>query len=84
MGTCTPELFQNTDELMYALITNPIYMLPSNAPDGYYCPEEMDLNKIKKEGLLFILIPQNNPSTFFLIKRNIMIQSIDETISNNF
>mgnify|MGYP005639104663 FL=1 len=34
---CTPILFQNTDALMYNLITNIHYKIPQNAPDGNYC-----------------------------------------------
>ena len=36
---CTPELFATTDELASSLITNPIYGIPSIAPDGSYCDE---------------------------------------------
>ncbi|MDP6853621.1 MAG: dockerin type I repeat-containing protein [Candidatus Marinimicrobia bacterium] len=44
---CTPELFASTDLAMYALIINPQYKLPLNAPDGNYCPADSlqgDLN----------------------------------------
>ncbi len=35
---CSPSLFQSTDLLMHALITDPQYLLPQLAPDGNYCP----------------------------------------------
>ena len=34
---CTPTLFEETDTLMHALITNSVYQLPQLAPDGNYC-----------------------------------------------
>lgn len=34
---CTQSLFQSTDVLMYALITDQQYKIPQNAPDGNYC-----------------------------------------------
>ncbi len=36
---CSPSLFQSTDILMFALITDPQYQLPQLAPDGNYCPQ---------------------------------------------
>ena len=39
---CTPELFQNTDILMYSIITDNEYKLPLLAPDGNYCPSSAD------------------------------------------
>ena len=49
---CSPALLQSTDLLGHALITNPAYKLPQNAPDGNYCPaslsiEERAINKVK-------------------------------------
>jgi hypothetical protein len=35
---CSKALLQSMDELVYALITDPQYMLPQNAPDGVYSP----------------------------------------------
>ena len=35
---CTPALFEQTDTLMYSLITDSIYLIPQLAPDGNYCP----------------------------------------------
>lgn len=40
---CSPALLQATDVLGYALITNPAYMLPQNAPDGNYCPASLSV-----------------------------------------
>jgi hypothetical protein len=36
---CSPELLESMDVLMYALITDPQYLLPMLAPDGNYCPD---------------------------------------------
>jgi hypothetical protein len=35
---CSPELFMSTDPTMYAIVTDPQYLLPQLAPDGNYCP----------------------------------------------
>ena len=35
---CSKQLLKRMDPLMYALITNPRYKLPQNAPDGKYGP----------------------------------------------
>ena len=34
----SPELLQTMDPQVHALITNPAFLLPLNAPDGNYCP----------------------------------------------
>ena len=36
---CSKELLESMDALIYALITDPQYMLPQIAPDGQYYPE---------------------------------------------
>ena len=36
---CSPELFENGDVLMYALITDPAQLLPQIAPNGTYTPK---------------------------------------------
>ena len=36
---CSPSLFESTDILMHALITDPQYQLPQLAPNGNYCPQ---------------------------------------------
>ena len=36
---CTPQLFQETDILMHELVTDIQNILPQNAPDGNYCPQ---------------------------------------------
>ena len=46
---CTANQFQVTDTSLYDLLSNPMYMLPTSAPDGNYCPitstiEEPKLN----------------------------------------
>ena len=43
---CSPELFQSIDVLMYELITNPQYLIPTNAPDGNYCPESIGVEEL--------------------------------------
>ena len=40
---CTPALFEETDTLMYALITDDAYQLPQLAPDGNYCPTSVNI-----------------------------------------
>ena len=40
---CTPLLLEETDTLMYALITNDTYQLPQLAPDGNYCPVSVNI-----------------------------------------
>jgi len=42
---CTPELFESTDTLMFNLVTNPENMLPQLAPDGNYCPANVEITK---------------------------------------
>lgn len=46
---CSQVLLQSTDVLGYNLITNPMYKLPQNAPDGNYCPASIGLNEEKLE-----------------------------------
>jgi len=41
---CTPELFEEIDTLMFALINNINYLLPQLAPDGNYCPANVQVN----------------------------------------
>ena len=41
---CSVDDFQNTDILMYNIITNPDLKLPQIAPDGNYCPQQNNLN----------------------------------------
>jgi hypothetical protein len=36
---CSKELLESMDVLIYALVTDPQYMLPQIAPDGQYNPE---------------------------------------------
>ena len=40
---CTPALFEQTDTLMYALITDNTYLLPQLAPNGNYCPVSINI-----------------------------------------
>ena len=52
---CSPILFQNTDAIMYGLITNPIFKIPQLAPDGNYCPNAYLYGDINDDGLVNIL-----------------------------
>ena len=52
---CTPELFESTDVMMHALITNPIFKLPQVAPDGNYCPDAFIIGDISGDELVNIL-----------------------------
>jgi hypothetical protein len=40
---CSPALLQSMDVLGHALITDPLYKLPQNAPDGNYCPASLSM-----------------------------------------
>jgi hypothetical protein len=42
---CSQDDFQNTDVLMYNIITNPDLKIPQLAPDGNYCPEQSNINE---------------------------------------
>ena len=37
---CSKSLLESTDALIYALVTDPAYKLPQNAPDGNYTPPQ--------------------------------------------
>ena len=52
---CSPELFESTDLLMHAIVTNPEHMLPQIAPDGNYCPSSTVLGDINDDGVVNIL-----------------------------
>ena len=52
---CTPELFQNTDILMYNIISDPTYMIPQLAPDGNYCPDSSLNGDINQDDVVNIL-----------------------------
>ena len=48
---CTPALFEQTDTLMYALITDNTYLIPQLAPDGNYCSVSINIaNEIYPNG----------------------------------
>jgi len=80
---CTPELFQNMDELMHALITDPEYLLPTNAPDGNYCPEEFGMDEYNNNNHFIYPNPAKRSFNYFSEAQKILlIQSINgETIS---
>lgn len=52
---CTPELFESTDVLMHAIVTDPAHMLPQLAPDGNYCPAESVTGDVNEDGIVNIL-----------------------------
>ena len=63
---CTPALFEQTDTLMYALITDNTYLIPQLAPDGNYCPVSINItNEIYPHGFqLYAAYPNPfNPVT---------------------
>ena len=63
---CTPALFESTDTLMYNLVTNPVNKLPQLAPDGNYCPENVNVGEdIFPETFLLLSAYPNpfNPTT---------------------
>ena len=39
----SPALLESTDVLVHALITDTQYQLPLQAPDGQYCPTQVDV-----------------------------------------
>ena len=53
---CTAEEFENTDVLMHAIITNPIYNIPQIAPDGNYCPNPSAITEINTNKKLIKII----------------------------
>ena len=52
---CTPQLFEDTDIVMFNLITDPMHKLPQNAPDGNYCPSTGILGDLNSDGLIDVL-----------------------------
>ena len=52
---CTPELFEETDVLMYALVNNSDLKLPQNAPDGNYCSENYILGDVNTDQVVDVL-----------------------------
>jgi hypothetical protein len=43
---CTPALFETVDTLMFGLVNNSDNTLPQLAPDGNYCPENVEVVQI--------------------------------------
>ena len=81
---CSQVLLQSTDVLGYALITNPNYKLPQNAPDGNYCPtslgvENMNLSSFKmypNPANKLVTINRNEDTSSILNLRNTLGQEI--------
>ena len=57
---CSQALLQSMDILGYALITDPQYKLPQNAPDGNYCPNGSAIDDLDQGAIDLKLVP--NPS----------------------
>ena len=77
---CTPEVFQNTDVLLSALLSNPIYHVPTIAPDGNYCPMVNQVITVKNNTLK--LYPNPVINKLFLdfeqpIQENIAFNIVD-------
>ena len=53
---CSPQLFENTDTLMFNMVTDLANKLPQLAPDGNYCPSSVDVKK-KNSPNSFIVFP---------------------------
>ncbi len=66
---CSPSLFESTDVLMYNLITDVAYKLPTEAPDGNYCPTGAGVSDI--HNLPSFTISPNPTSEILTIKRNV-------------
>ena len=58
---CTPELFESTDTLMFNLVNDTENMLPQLAPDGNYCPANVEIGKNTKPASFPILYNYPNP-----------------------
>jgi hypothetical protein len=87
---CSQALLQSTDVLGYALITNPTYKLPQNAPDGNYCPNSSSIYGVilsrtfdvfpnPSSALITIEITDNNPLRSIHI-RNVLGQTVRNTV----
>ena len=59
---CTQELFEVTDTLMFNLVTNPENKLPQLAPDGNYCPANVEIKK--NTNSMFFPTLSNYPNPF--------------------
>ena len=56
---CSPALLQSMDVLGHALITDPTYKLPQNAPDGNYWPASLSVPKNSLNRLKMYPNPSN-------------------------
>ena len=61
---CTPELFEQIDTLMYALVNNISYLLPQLAPDGNYCPTSVQINHESSNNPHFFKLSSAYPNPF--------------------
>jgi hypothetical protein len=61
---CSQALLQSTDVLGYALITDPQYKIPQNAPDGNYCPGQSSISELGMNNKGLALSPNPSEGTF--------------------
>lgn len=78
---CSPELFQTMDALMYALITDPQYILPQNAPDGNYCPEGVGISDLEVSSMVIYPNPCKTSFSYAVNKEGVInIYSIEGSL----
>jgi len=63
---CTSNQFETTDELLYNLFSDATYSLPTNAPDGNYCPTTSNINKLSNDRIKIYPNPVENILTIDL------------------
>ncbi len=73
---CSPALLQSMDVLGHALITNPAYKLPQNAPDGNYCPPSLSLRENTSDELKI----HPNPSNDILFVSGVGLMVITDSV----
>ncbi len=71
---CSPTLLQSMDVLGYDLITDPIYKLPQNAPDGNYCPGGVKIEEQENNPITIFPNPANN--TFTITRKVPSLQTL--------
>ena len=76
---CTSTQFQSTDTLLYNLLTNPIgYVIPTNAPDGNYCPSTSAIENLEENKSLNVFPnPSSNELNISSNQGNYLIKIID-------
>lgn len=77
---CSPALLQSMDVLGHALITNPAYKLPQNAPDGNYCPPSLRLRENTSDELKIYPNPSNDILFVSGVGRMVIIDSVGKKV----